>query len=123
MELQAEVMQKIVDLNNSCKEHATKVEGLKREQAKKDHTESEIKKLEAKKKESTTGYTKQKKELVKRIDSFNDATKKVVESQTTLCYANSEANALVAKFFTEDLDTIVNCMDLGFHQVFVLSLI
>ena len=123
MELQVEVMQKMVDLNNSTKEHATKVEGLKREQAKKDHTESEIKKLEAKKKESTTGYTKQKKELVKRIDSFNDATKKVVESQTTLCYANSEANALVAKFFTEDLDTIVNCTDLGFHQVFVLSLI
>ena len=72
MELQVEVMQEIIFLNNSTKDHAALVECSK-------------------------------------------------ESQTTVCYANSEANAIVAKFFTEDLDTIVNCMDLGFHQVLVLS--
>ena len=121
MELQVEVMQKMVEVNNSTKEHAANLEGLKKEQAKKDNTESEMKKLETKKKENGKNYAKLKEELAKRTDSFHDATKKVVESQTTVCYANSEANALVEKFFTEDLDTIVNCMDLGFHQVLFLS--
>ena len=105
MELQVEVMQDIIVLNNSTKDYGALVENSKREHANKYHIEMEIKKLETKKKESSKAYTQLKEEHSKRVEILRYAKKKESESQTAEYYAKSEANVVVAKFFTEDLDT------------------
>merc|ERR1711962_968188 len=119
-EVQTSLLCNLMESHNYKKEYEAKIELLKQATTKKEQSETSLRKVEDRVSEEKRGKDKKYQAKVKeheaRTKQHQEAIEATTNKQASMILAHAAANASIEHYFTEDLNDIINCFDLGFHQ-------